>query len=67
MEKKYLIKTYGCQMNEHDSERMSYILESLGYQSTDKLEEADLIIYNTCSVRENADNKVYGHLGSLKN
>lgn len=66
MEKKYLIKTYGCQMNEHDSERMSYILESLGYKSTDKLEEADLIIYNTCSVRENADNKVYGHLGSLK-
>lgn len=64
--KKYIITTWGCQMNEHDSEKMSGILESLGYISTDKKENADLIIFNTCLVRENAELKVYGNLGELK-
>lgn len=62
----YIIKTYGCQMNEHDSERISYILESLGYTQTEDLMSADLIIYNTCIIRENAELKIYGHLGSMK-
>ncbi|SCG83367.1 bifunctional enzyme involved in thiolation and methylation of tRNA [Proteiniborus sp. DW1] len=64
--KKYIITTWGCQMNEHDSEKMSGILETLGYISTDIKEEADLIIFNTCLVRENAELKVYGNLGELK-
>ncbi len=66
MEKKYTIITYGCQMNEHDSERIRYILENLGYTRTENVEESDFIIYNTCLVRENAELKVYGQLGSLK-
>lgn len=64
--KKYLTVTYGCQMNEHDSETLSGMLEKMGYTSTDNKEEANLIIYNTCCVRENAELKVYGNLGSLK-
>ncbi|MCI5675703.1 MAG: tRNA (N6-isopentenyl adenosine(37)-C2)-methylthiotransferase MiaB [Ezakiella sp.] len=63
---KYIIKTYGCQMNEHDSEILSYTLESMGYSKTTELKDADLIIYNTCAVRKNAENKVYGNLGWLK-
>lgn len=65
-EKFYSIRTYGCQMNELDSDRISYLAESLGYKRHDDYKEADLIIYNTCAVRENAELKVYGHLGSLK-
>lgn len=65
-QKKYLVVTWGCQMNEHDSEKIEGILESLGYISTSDKEEADLIIYNTCLVRENAELKVYGNLGELK-
>lgn len=64
--KKYIVKTYGCQMNELDSERISYTLANLGYEETDILSEADLIIYNTCIVRRNAELKVYGHLGAMK-
>lgn len=64
--KKYIIKTYGCQMNEHDSERMSYMLHNLNYIETDKYDDADLIIYNTCIIRENAELKVYGHVGAMK-
>lgn len=64
--KKYLIKTYGCQMNEHDSEKISWILENMNYEETEDLEEADFIIYNTCLIREKAELKVYGNLGSLK-
>ncbi len=64
--KKYIILTWGCQMNEHDSEKMSGILESLGYTNTETKEDADLIIFNTCLVRENAEFKVYGNLGELK-
>ncbi len=64
--KKYMISTFGCQMNENDSEKLAGMLESMGYSQTDKLEECDLILFNTCCVRENAEFKVYGHLGSLK-
>lgn len=64
--KKYIINTFGCQMNENDSEKLSGMLEAMGYMRTQTIEEADLILYNTCCVRENAELKVYGHLGSLK-
>ena len=66
-DKKYIVTTFGCQMNEHDSEVLSGMLEKMGYMATDNKEEADLIIYNTCCVRENAELKVYGNLGALKN
>ncbi len=66
-EKKYIIVTYGCQMNEHDSEKIAGMLQNMGYHETTDKKEADLIIYNTCCVRENAELKVYGNLGSLKN
>lgn len=65
-DKKYTISTFGCQMNENDSEKLAGMLEAMGYTRTEKLEECDLILYNTCCVRENAELKVYGHLGSLK-
>ncbi|WP_278287291.1 tRNA (N6-isopentenyl adenosine(37)-C2)-methylthiotransferase MiaB [Caloranaerobacter ferrireducens] len=64
--RKYYIETWGCQMNEHDSEKMSGILENIGYIETNTPKEADLIIFNTCLVRENAELKVYGNLGHLK-
>jgi tRNA-2-methylthio-N6-dimethylallyladenosine synthase len=64
--KTYLIVTYGCQMNEHDSEKISWILERMGYVLADNKEESDFIIYNTCLVRENAELRVYGQLGALK-
>jgi len=65
--RKYIITTYGCQMNEHDSETLSGMLENMGYTATENKEDANLIIYNTCCVRENAELKVYGNLGALKN
>ncbi len=65
--KKYIIITYGCQMNEHDSEILSGMLENMGFIATDNKEDANLIIYNTCCVRKNAELKVYGNLGALKN
>lgn len=64
--KRYMIITYGCQMNEHDSEKLAGMLQNMGYESTMRKEEADLIIINTCCVRENAELKVYGNLGALK-
>jgi len=64
--KKFQLNTYGCQMNENDSERLSGMLNQMGYVETEDIEESDLIIYNTCCVRENAELKVYGHLGALK-
>ena len=64
--KKYSISTFGCQMNENDSERLSGMLAEMGYEETDRQEESDFIIFNTCCVRENAELKVYGHLGRLK-
>lgn len=64
--KKYFIKTYGCQMNEHDSENIKAILEDMSYEEVDKMEEADLILLNTCAIRENAHNKVFGMIGRIK-
>lgn len=64
--KTFYIKTYGCQMNEHDSENMIAILKSEGMKEVYSLEEADLIILNTCSIRENTHNKVFGMLGRIK-
>ena len=63
---KYYLKTYGCQMNVHDSEEIAARLESLGFKSTDTLEEANIIILNTCAIRENAHDKLYGFLGRCK-
>ncbi|MCR6096121.1 tRNA (N6-isopentenyl adenosine(37)-C2)-methylthiotransferase MiaB [Salipaludibacillus agaradhaerens] len=64
--KKFLIRTYGCQMNEHDSENMAGILLSMGFESTTLTEDADVILLNTCAIRENAENKVFGEIGNLK-
>lgn len=66
MEKFYLIKTYGCQMNIHESEKLAGILEDLGYIATEDEQVADVIVFNTCCVRENAEDKIYGHIGNLK-
>ena len=62
----YHVKTYGCQMNEHDSENIEGLLDSVGFTKEDDMEKADLIILNTCSIRENAHNKAFGMLGRLK-
>ena len=59
------MRTYGCQMNAHDSERISGVLEAAGYVSVPDGDQADLIVFNTCAVRENADNRLYGNLGHL--
>ena len=61
----YEVRTYGCQMNVHDSERLSGLLETAGYARADQGSAADLVVFNTCAVRENADNKLYGNLGHL--
>ena len=65
--KKYYVKTYGCQMNEHDSENIKAILEDMSFTETDNMENADLILLNTCAIRENAHNKVFGMIGRIKN
>ena len=65
-QKKYLILTYGCQMNVHDSENISGIMEDLGYTKTEDMNDADVIIVNTCAIRENAHNKAEGMLGRIK-
>src|SRR5204863_516315 len=64
--KRYHVTTFGCQMNEHDSERMKGMLESLGYSEAPDRDRADLILFNTCSIREKADNRLIGHLGEAK-
>ena len=64
--KKYFIKTYGCQMNVHDSEEIKALLENIGFSEIDNMENADLVILNTCAVRENAHDKVFGFLGRCK-
>ena len=63
---KYMIQTFGCQMNEHDSEKLCAMLDDMGYVKGMMVEECDLIIYNTCAIRENAELKVFGNLGHLK-
>ena len=64
--KKYFLRTYGCQMNEHDGEQMASILEHLGMSACDDLEKSDVIVLNTCAIRENAHDKVFGYLGRIK-
>ena len=63
---KYFLRTYGCQMNVHDGEEIAARLESLGFTSTEELEQADIVILNTCAIRENAHDKLYGFLGRCK-
>src|SRR5947209_4870383 len=64
--KRYHVTTFGCQMNEHDSERMKGMLESLGYSEAESQDRADLILFNTCSIREKADDRFVAHLGHAK-
>lgn len=64
--KKAMVITHGCQMNEHDSEKIKWILEKMGYEESNVIEDSDLIIVNTCSVRHSAEDKVIGQLGNLK-
>ena len=63
---KYLIKTWGCQMNALDSDKMAGLLQGMGYEATEHEGEADVILLNTCSVREGPENKVFTELGRLK-
>jgi tRNA-2-methylthio-N6-dimethylallyladenosine synthase len=65
MSRTYEVRTYGCQMNVHDSERLSGLLEDAGYVAAPEDEQADVVVFNTCAVRENADNRLYGNLGHL--
>ncbi|MGQ0678723.1 MAG: tRNA (N6-isopentenyl adenosine(37)-C2)-methylthiotransferase MiaB [Actinomycetota bacterium] len=62
----YWIRTFGCQMNEHDSERLAGLLEAQGYRSVDSAEQADVAVFNTCAIREKADTRLYGNLGHVK-
>jgi tRNA-2-methylthio-N6-dimethylallyladenosine synthase len=64
--KRYLVRTFGCQMNEHDSERIAGVLSEAGMEPASDLDDADVVVLNTCCIRENADNKLYGNLGQLK-
>jgi len=64
---KYFIQTYGCQANERDSETLAGILESLGYEPTEEIKDAQVVLLNTCAIRENAEEKVFGKIGYLKN
>ncbi|MDE7163017.1 MAG: tRNA (N6-isopentenyl adenosine(37)-C2)-methylthiotransferase MiaB [Clostridia bacterium] len=66
MDKFYHIVTYGCQMNVHESEKIAGILSELGYKSCGAIEEADIVVFNTCCIRENAENHAYGNIGMLK-
>jgi tRNA-2-methylthio-N6-dimethylallyladenosine synthase len=64
---KYHVKTFGCQMNEHDSETLAGLMETIGYQQSNSLEDCDAIIVNTCCIRESAENRILGFVGNLKN
>ncbi len=66
MERTYLIRTFGCQMNEHDSEKIAGLLMGDGMTPTEDLDQAGVVVFNTCAIRENADNRLYGNLGHLK-
>jgi len=63
---RYLLRTFGCQMNEHDSERIAGLLEADGFTPSGDAAEAEVVVFNTCAIRENADNRLYGNLGHLK-
>ena len=65
-ELKYLILTMGCQLNENDSEKLCGMIEKMGYEKTENLEESDLVVFNTCCVRENAEDRLFGKLGEVK-
>lgn len=65
-EPKYFIRTYGCQMNERDSETFAYMLHAMGFQEAKDIRSADFVLFNTCVIRENAENRFFGNLGSLK-
>src|SRR5918992_261433 len=62
----YFLRTFGCQMNEHDSERMAGMLEADGYARVERPEDASVVLFNTCCIRENADQRLYGNLGHMK-
>ena len=64
--RRYLVRTFGCQMNEHDSERLAGLFESEGMVAAHSVDDADVVIFNTCCIRENADNRLYGNLGQLR-
>jgi tRNA-2-methylthio-N6-dimethylallyladenosine synthase len=66
MDRRYLIRTFGCQMNEHDSERIAGVLEADGYVRAEEATEAEVVVLNTCAVRQNADDRLYGNLGLLR-
>lgn len=66
MERRFALRTFGCQMNEHDSERIAGLLTADGYVPTDEAADAQVVIFNTCAIRENADNRLYGNLGHLR-
>ena len=66
MTRRYYLRTFGCQMNEHDSERIAGLLEADGLEAAESIDDADVVVLNTCCIRENADNKLYGHLGHLQ-
>ena len=65
--KKFIIVTFGCQMNEHDSENIKGMLTNMGYEETNKIYDADIVLYNTCAIRENAETRFFGNIGALKN
>jgi tRNA-2-methylthio-N6-dimethylallyladenosine synthase len=65
-EPRYLLRTFGCQMNEHDSERIAGLLTADGYVPTEEVADASVVVFNTCAIRENADNRLYGNLGHLR-
>jgi tRNA-2-methylthio-N6-dimethylallyladenosine synthase len=64
--RRYLLRTFGCQMNEHDSERIAGLLTADGYVPTEEAADASVVVFNTCAIRENADNRLYGNLGHLR-
>ena len=66
MSGRFLVRTFGCQMNEHDSERIAGLLQADGMVPTDEAAEAEVVVLNTCAIRENADNRLYGNLGHLR-
>jgi tRNA-2-methylthio-N6-dimethylallyladenosine synthase len=65
-ERRFLLRTFGCQMNEHDSQRIAGLLTADGYVPTEDAAEAEVVVFNTCAIRENADNRLYGNLGHLR-